>query len=210
MGRRFDMKFKDNLRKVRNSSEFSQEKLAEEMSVSRQTISKWENGDSFPSTEHIFQLTKILHCSYDELINGEKSQDTIKNKFFIPKRFLLTGLIMVFGIVFGVGLSHLISTNQTTTIENAKLATFDTLAENFLANTNLLPNEDATTKVVGYGITDEDGTFYIKCDVYSSTLPGNHCAAIIYFCENNDNYSYKCQILDDPNYHPSGEYYQVI
>ena len=140
----------------------------------------------------------------------EKSQDTIKNKFFIPKRFLLAGLIMIFGIVFGVGLSHLIYTSQTTTIENAKLATFDTLAESFLANTNLLPNEDTATEIVGYGITDEDGTFYVKCDVYSSTLPGNHCSAIIYFCEDNGNYSYKCQILDDSNYHPSGEYYQVV
>ena len=93
------MKFKDNLRKVRNSSKISQEKLAEEMSVSRQTISKWENGDSFPSTEHIFQLTEILHCSYDELINGEKSQGTIKNKLFMPKRLLLAGLTMIFGVV---------------------------------------------------------------------------------------------------------------
>ena len=204
------MKFKDNLRKVRISSKISQEKLAEEMSVSRQTISKWENGDSFPSTKHIFELTKVLHCTYDELIDGANSRISIENKSFVPKRFLLAGLIIIFGVLFGVGLFNITSTGQTTNIDNVKLAAFDTLAETFLANTDFLPNEDATTKVVGYGITDEDGTFYIKCDVYSSTLPGNHCAAIIYFCEDNGNYSYKCQILDDPNYHPSGEYYQVI
>lgn len=204
------MKFKDNLRKVRTSSKISQERLAEEMSVSRQTISKWENGDSFPSTKHVFELTKVLHCTYDELIDGVNSRIGIENKLFVPKRFLLARLIMIFGVLFGVGLFNITSTGQTTNIDNAKLAAFDTLTETFLSNTDFLPDEDATAKVVGYGITDEDGTFYVKCDVYSSALPGNHCSAIIYFCENNGNYSYKCQILDDSNYHPSGEYYQVI
>ena len=202
------MKFKDNLRKVRSSSKLSQEKLAEEMSVSRQTISKWENGDSFPSTEHIFELTKILHCTYDELINGKTTTNAPKS--FILKRFLLVGLTMVFGVMVSIGLFHLISTGQTTNIDNAKLAAFDTLTANFLANSDLLPTENTTTKIVGYGITDEDGTFYVKCDVYYNFLPDEHCSTIIYFCEENGNYSYKCQILDDPDYHPSGEYYQVI
>lgn len=204
------MKFKDNLRKIRNSSNFSQEKLAEEMSVSRQTISKWENGESYPSTKHIFELTKILHCTYDELINGKTATNTTTPKPFTPKRFLLAGLTIVLSVVFSIGLFHLVSTEQTNKIDNAKLAAFDTITENFLASSELLPTKNTTTKIVGYGISDEDGTFYVKCDVYSSALPGNHCSAIIYFCENNGNYSYKCQILDDPNYRPSGEYYQVI
>ena len=204
------MKFKDNLRKIRNLSKFSQEKLAEELSVSRQTISKWENGESFPSTEHVFELTKILHCTYDELINGEILNSDNRIKSSISKRFLLAGLTIILGVIFSIGLFHLVSMRQTTNIDNAKLAVFDTLTENFLASSDLLPTKNTTTKIVGYGITDEDGTFYVKCDVYSSTLPGNHCSAIIYFCENNGDYSYKCQILDDPNYHPSGEYYQVI
>ena len=203
------MKFKDNLRKVRNSSNFSQEKLAEEMSVSRQTISKWENGESLPSTKHIFELIKILHCTYDELINGKNTINTTP-KPFISKRFLLAGLTITLSLVFGIGLFHLVSARQTTNIDNAKLAAFDTLTENFLVNSDLLPAKNTTTRIVGYGITDEDGTFYVKCDVYSDTLPGNHCSTIIYFCEENGNYSYKCQILDDPDYHPSGEYYQVI
>ena len=203
------MKFKDNLRKARSSSNYSQEKLAEEMSVSRQTISKWENGESFPSTEHIFELTKILHCTYDELINGKYKIDATP-KPFMPRRFLLAGLTMILGVMFGIGLFHLIPAGQTTNIDSAKLAAFDTLAENFLASSDLLPAGDTIAKITGYGIADEDGTFYVKCDVYSSTLPGNHCSAIIYFCEENGHYSYKCQILDDPSYHPSGEYYQVI
>ena len=204
------MKFKDNLRKIRSSSNFSQEKLAEEMLVSRQTISKWENGESFPSTKHIFKLTKILHCSYDELINGKTTASIATPSPFMSKRFLLAGLAMLLGIVFGIGLFHLTSMKQTTDIDNAKLAAFDTLTENFLASSDLLPAKNTNAKIVGYGITEEDGTFYVKCDIYSNSLSGKHCSAIIYFCEDNGNYSYKCQILDDPDYHPNGEYYQVI
>ncbi len=203
------MNFKDNLRKVRSSSNFSQEKLAEKMSVSRQTISKWENGESFPSTKHVLELTKILHCTYDELINGKNITNTTIRPLMMT-RFLLAGLVIILSVISGIELFRLAPTRQTANIDNAKLAAFDTLTENFIANTNLLPNEDVTTQIVGYGITDEDGTFYVKCDVFSNTLPGNHCSAIIYFCENNGSYSYRCEVLDDSSYHPSGEYYQIV
>lgn len=39
------MRFKDSLKRRRILAKFSQEKLAEEMAVSRQTVSKWENGE---------------------------------------------------------------------------------------------------------------------------------------------------------------------
>ena len=42
------MKFDENLRAFRKQKEFSQEYLAEKMNVSRQTISKWENGTAMP------------------------------------------------------------------------------------------------------------------------------------------------------------------
>lgn len=59
------MEFKDNLRKYRSLARLSQESLADELSVSRQTVSKWENGDTYPSTKHIFMLSKILKCNVD-------------------------------------------------------------------------------------------------------------------------------------------------
>lgn len=204
------MKFKDNLRKVRKTSNFSQEKLAEEMSVSRQTISKWENGGSYPSTKHILELTKVLQCTYDELINGKSPLNSIKNRLFMSKKVILVGLIIILGAVFSIGAFRLTITGQNTEIDKAKLAAFDSLAEDFLTNSELFPSDNTVAKIVGYGISDKDGTFYVKCDVYSSTLPGNHCSAIIYFCEDNGDYSYKCQILDNPDYRPSGEYYQII
>ena len=40
------------------------------MQVSRQTISKWENGETYPSTGHVLELAEILGCRVDELIGG--------------------------------------------------------------------------------------------------------------------------------------------
>ena len=42
------MKFGENLRKLRKLKKLSQEQLAEKMNVSRQSVSKWETGLSFP------------------------------------------------------------------------------------------------------------------------------------------------------------------
>lgn len=42
------MKFGDNLKKLRKSKKMSQEVLAEKVKVSRQSVSKWETGLSFP------------------------------------------------------------------------------------------------------------------------------------------------------------------
>ena len=40
------MKFGDNLRQIRKSKKMSQEQLAEKVNVTRQSVSKWENGES--------------------------------------------------------------------------------------------------------------------------------------------------------------------
>ena len=47
----------------------TQEELAEKMEVSRQSVSKWENGEAYPEMNRIFELCKIFHCNINELIN---------------------------------------------------------------------------------------------------------------------------------------------
>ena len=70
------MSFKDNLRKQRTRAALSQESLAEKLSVSRQTVSKWENGDAYPSTEHIFALAALFGCQLDDLLLKPRSEAT--------------------------------------------------------------------------------------------------------------------------------------
>ena len=63
------MKFGDNLKKIRVLKKLSQEALAEKVNVSRQSVSKWENGDAYPSMNNLLELCKIFHCKINDLVN---------------------------------------------------------------------------------------------------------------------------------------------
>lgn len=63
------MKFGENLYTLRKNIQVSQEQLAELVDVSRQSISKWELGESYPTLENIFKLCGVLRCKMNELIN---------------------------------------------------------------------------------------------------------------------------------------------
>ena len=49
----------------------SQEELANELNVTRQTISKWERGESKPELWHLLEIAKILEASLDDLFEEE-------------------------------------------------------------------------------------------------------------------------------------------
>ncbi|QFG47553.1 helix-turn-helix transcriptional regulator [Lapidilactobacillus dextrinicus] len=48
----------------------SQEELADQLFISRQAVSKWENGDGTPDLEKLVALATILNVSLDELVLG--------------------------------------------------------------------------------------------------------------------------------------------
>ena len=63
------MKFGENLYNLRKKQKMSQEKLAEKIGVSRQSVSKWENGIAYPEMNRILELCKIFHCQLNDLVN---------------------------------------------------------------------------------------------------------------------------------------------
>ena len=65
------MSFSENLKIARKARGLSQEELAEDLEVSRQAISKWEQGESYPEVEKLLQLCAALDVSMDELFSGE-------------------------------------------------------------------------------------------------------------------------------------------
>lgn len=87
------MKFSENLYTLRKNKQISQEKLAELVDVSRQSVSKWELGESYPTLENIFKLCNVLNCKMNELINEKLADfdllsDEIKNTQKFYERFL--------------------------------------------------------------------------------------------------------------------------
>ncbi len=65
------MIFADKLIRLRKKSGWSQEELAEQMGVSRQSISKWEGAQSIPDLEKIIKLAKLFSVSTDYLLLDE-------------------------------------------------------------------------------------------------------------------------------------------
>lgn len=64
------MKFGDSLKKLRKSQKLSQEELAEKVQVSRQSVSKWETGEAYPTMNNILELCQIFHCQINDLVNN--------------------------------------------------------------------------------------------------------------------------------------------
>lgn len=62
------MNFAEKLQILRKQRNISQEQLAEQLYVTRQAVSKWENGESFPEMENIVRLSEILDVSLDYLM----------------------------------------------------------------------------------------------------------------------------------------------
>ena len=65
------MNFGENLYNLRKNQKMSQEKLAEKVGVSRQSVSKWENGTAYPEMNRILELCKIFHCQLNDLVNDK-------------------------------------------------------------------------------------------------------------------------------------------
>ena len=59
------------IRERREALGLSQEKVAEQMGVSRQAVGKWESDDARPSTENLLRLAQLLGTDVQDLATGE-------------------------------------------------------------------------------------------------------------------------------------------
>ncbi len=85
--------FKDNLVQLRKLKNLTQEDIADKVGVSRQTVAKWESGESVPDIEKSQLLADALGTSLDDLVNFES-----KNNMGLsvpPKGKYLFGVVTV-------------------------------------------------------------------------------------------------------------------
>lgn len=73
------MRLPDNLKKIRKENNLSQEQLAEKLGVSRQAVSKWESGQSYPEMDKVLMICKLFNYNIDELMN-ENVKEVSENK----------------------------------------------------------------------------------------------------------------------------------
>ena len=72
----------DNIRSLRKARGLSQQEVAQRLHITRQTLSKWENGLSVPDAQLLLKLAEILEVSVAQLLEGstetnEEEQDTV-------------------------------------------------------------------------------------------------------------------------------------
>lgn len=85
------MKFADNLKKIRKDNNLSQEQLAEKLGISRQAVSKWESGQSYPEMDKVVQICNMFNYNMDELINENiKEVDESKESKNISNKYITT------------------------------------------------------------------------------------------------------------------------
>ena len=110
----------EKIYELRTQHNLSQGDLANKLDVSRQSISKWENGNSTPDLEKIVKLAEIFNVSLDELIKNEEKDETIINNTpkktptiqtntrekKIGKALLISGVISIFiFLLLGLGIT---------------------------------------------------------------------------------------------------------
>lgn len=95
------MNFGDKLSELRRKKGLSQEELGYELNVTRQTISKWELGQSKPDTDKLKEISKLFDVDFSKLIDDEeKLEEEILNNNeetdeVRPRKWLLVVLIVI-------------------------------------------------------------------------------------------------------------------
>lgn len=77
--------FGDQIKHYRKQAGLSQEKMAEKIGVSRQAITKWENGTGTPDISNLMAIANLFQISIDELLSNEKTESK-KSEYIYESR----------------------------------------------------------------------------------------------------------------------------
>lgn len=104
------------LKDARIESGYTQEQVAEQLDVSRQTISSWENGRTFPDIVSVVSLSDIYDVSLDVLIKGdEKMLEHLEESTNIVesnKKLLFAIIANILTAIAMIGLSVIVPSNE--------------------------------------------------------------------------------------------------
>ena len=163
------MKFGDNLKQIRKSKNISQEDLAERLGVSRQSVSKWETGENYPSMFNIMCLCDIFKCKINNLVHESmsdinsldeeikmsvvkfKENEQKKMKGFTKVLYIVSNIAKVFSIVaicFSLLLvigGFIVVPNTTIDKMNNTIKVFDKKVDYKLTDTKLIIDGDVVS-----------------------------------------------------------------
>ncbi len=118
----------EKITKLRKESGLSQEAFSEKLNISRQAVSKWENGTAQPSNENLNRIAKCFGVTVSSLLDGEEiitqcldsknSEERTKKNFSWNKIIsILLVLVIAFQLSLILRLKNVIN-NQTIRMDN--------------------------------------------------------------------------------------------
>lgn len=126
------MEVGSKLKKARIDSKLTQEKVAEEIQVSRQTISNWENEKSYPDIISVIKLSDLYNISLDELLKGDsnmiKHLEESTNIVSSNKKLLMAIGVNVLLMILFILFNSVISKNNYLIIGTASIGVLSTTA----------------------------------------------------------------------------------
>ncbi len=163
----------EKIQNLRQQKGWSQERLGQELNLSRQSISKWESGTANPTVENLKELAKIFDVSVDSLLGNEiiipdKEQNNKKDKIIKILPIALTGVLAV--ISAGLIISQINIYKQLERLQNNIAVTPNTVYVN--SNNGGEPNTNVSL-FTSWDITAKKYYQNRTMDILISVLPKN-------------------------------------
>lgn len=184
------MKFNEKLIKLRRQSGLSQEELGYKLNVTRQTVSKWELGQTTPEMDKLVSLSKIYGITLDELTSEEESTDVggqdpiktdnndkkkfdIKNmdmrKILIPLIIVLVVIALIIGVnkmkMFNKAANEIVGVNNEIISKDNSIISFINFIKEII--TGQVKEQLEDNKL------DEIKRYNSKFETYNGTQSGN-------------------------------------
>ncbi len=105
------MNFGENLQFLRDREGLTQEALAEQMEVSRQSVSKWESGGSYPEMDKLLTLCTLFQVDMDTLLRGDAKAASLEDRAGYDNYMKRRGMMIAGGvglILLGIALMFLL------------------------------------------------------------------------------------------------------
>ncbi|MFR0576732.1 helix-turn-helix transcriptional regulator [Limosilactobacillus reuteri subsp. suis] len=109
------MEFRNYIKKQRNNLGFTQAEIAEKLHVTRQTISNWEQGKSYPDLDTLVKISDIYKISIDTLLKGDKNLKKYLDQGKAYSAFsIFRGLFFIMYGLFFLLTNYLVNYNSPT------------------------------------------------------------------------------------------------
>lgn len=96
------MNLSSRLKELRNQYGYSQTELANYLNVTKQAISKWENGLSLPENEKLYLLAKLYGISIDEMLGNSINRKKLNYKLVLAGLLCLSSCLFFYAAIWNI------------------------------------------------------------------------------------------------------------